>query len=215
MNLEKRSVILKTGNEQLSSTGKTLLDFWRWNCSDLVSNATRGVLAEFIVASALGIDLSIPRTEWAAWDLTSPEGIRIEVKSAAYLQSWTQKEFSKISFSIRPARVWDAVTGIVDKEPQRSADVYVFCLLKHQEKETLDPLNLEQWEFYVLSTAELNNYTRSKTSITLPSLQRLAKKSIQYEKIYNTILEKKRKADKPRKWYKDYVLFSLVLFADI
>ena len=66
MNLEKRPVRLKTGNEQLSATGKTLLDFWRWNGSDLASNATRGVLAEFIVASALGIDLSVPRIEWAA-----------------------------------------------------------------------------------------------------------------------------------------------------
>jgi len=66
MNLEKRHVTLKTGNEQLSTTGKNLLDFWRWNGSDLTCNATRGVLAEFIVASALGIDLSVPRIEWAA-----------------------------------------------------------------------------------------------------------------------------------------------------
>jgi hypothetical protein len=189
MNLEKRPVTLKTGNEQLSTTGKTLLDFWRWNGSDLANNATRGVLAEFIVASALGIDLSIPRTEWAAWDLTSPEGIRIEVKSAAYLQSWTQKDLSRINFSIRPTRAWNADTGIVAAEPQRSADVYVFCLLKHQKKETLNPLELEQWEFFVLSTVELNNYTHSRTSITLASLQKLTK-SISYEDLHSTILEK-------------------------
>jgi len=189
MNLEKRPATLKTGNEQLSATGKTLLDFWRWNGSDLASNATRGVLAEFIVASALGIDLSTPRTEWAAWDLTSPEGIRIEVKSAAYLQSWTQKELSKIIFSICPARAWNADTGIAAAEPQRSADVYVFCLLKHQEKETLNPLDIEQWEFYVLSTAELDNYTRSRTSITLKSLQGLTE-SISYEKLNEYIISK-------------------------
>lgn len=49
--------ILKHGNEPLHATGKSfgilLLDFRRWNASDLVSNATRGILAEFIVASAL------------------------------------------------------------------------------------------------------------------------------------------------------------------
>jgi hypothetical protein len=88
-NLEKLPVMLKTGNEPLSDAGKTLLDFWRWNGSDLASNTTRGRLAEFIVASAMNIDLSVPREEWSAWDLTSPEGIRIEVKSVAYLQSWT------------------------------------------------------------------------------------------------------------------------------
>ena len=195
MNLEKRPVTLKTGNEKLSETGKTLLDFWRWNGSDLASNATRGVFAEFIVASALGIDLSLPRTEWAAWDLTSPEGIRVEVKSAAYLQSWTQKEFSKINFSIRLARSWDADTGIMAENPKRSADIYVFCLLKHQVKETLNPLDIEQWEFYVLSTNELNNYKRSKTSITLTSLQRLANKSVQYEELHSTILEKTKEAN--------------------
>jgi hypothetical protein len=51
--------MLKTGNEPLTVNGqnldKSLLDFWRWNSSDLLSNATRGRLAEFIMASALGV----------------------------------------------------------------------------------------------------------------------------------------------------------------
>jgi len=187
--LEKRPVALKTGDELLSGTGKTLLDFWRWNGSDLASNATRGLLAEFIVASALDIDPSIPREEWSAWDLTSPEGIRIEVKSAAYLQSWTQRELSKIIFSIRPARAWDSSSGRMAQEPRRSADIYVFCLLKHQDKETLNPLDLEQWEFYVLSTNELNNYTRSKTSITLASIQKLTQ-GIPFAKLHEAIVNR-------------------------
>jgi hypothetical protein len=193
MSLEKRPVTLKTGNEQLSATGKTILDFWRWNGSDLASNATRGVLAEFIVASALGIDLSIPRNEWDAWDLTSPEGIRIEVKSAAYLQSWTQKDFSRIIFSIRPARSWNAATSSMAEKPRRSADVYVFCLFKHREKETLNPLSLEQWEFYVLPTIKLNTYTQSKTSITLTSLQKLTH-GISFEELSNAV--NRHKSDK-------------------
>jgi len=36
-------------------------DFWRWSASDLLSNALRGVLAEFIVARALGIDTTAAR----------------------------------------------------------------------------------------------------------------------------------------------------------
>jgi hypothetical protein len=40
-----------------------LLDFWRWSVSDLVSNLTRGRLAEFIVAMALEIDVNGPRGE--------------------------------------------------------------------------------------------------------------------------------------------------------
>ena len=187
--LEKHPVALKTGNEHLSDTGKTLLDFWRWNGSDLASNVTRGVFAEFIVASAIGVDLSVPRDEWSAWDLTSREGIRIEVKSSAYIQSWTQRKLSQIMFSIRPARTWDGAAGSMTDVPKRSADVYVFCLLKHKNKETLDPLNLDQWEFYVLSAAELNNYKRSSTAITLASLQKLAQ-SITYAKLHGAVIEK-------------------------
>ncbi len=84
----------KTGNEPLhqdgNPLGETLLDFWRWSASDLVSNATRGVLAEYIVATALGLAGGV-RVEWDPFDLLSQEGAKIEIKSAAYLQSWRQR----------------------------------------------------------------------------------------------------------------------------
>jgi hypothetical protein len=82
---------LKTGSEPLHADGEALpfmlLNFWQWSCSDLVSNATRGRLAEFIVARALAVPAGV-RDEWSPWDLTTPEGITVEVKSAAYIQSW-------------------------------------------------------------------------------------------------------------------------------
>lgn len=85
---------LKTGNEYFLMQNlylpHTLLDFWKWNSSDLLSNATRGRLAEFIVATATGVDLNKPREEWVTYDLTTPEGIKIEVKSSAYIQTWEQ-----------------------------------------------------------------------------------------------------------------------------
>jgi len=54
--------------------------------------AQRGVLVEFIVASAIGVDLNSVREEWGAYDLTIQDGIRVEVKSAAFIQSWEQRE---------------------------------------------------------------------------------------------------------------------------
>jgi hypothetical protein len=192
-NLEKIREKLKTGNEPLFSEGKEtgprLLDFWKWNGSDIVSNTTRGRFAEFIVASALSIDLSMPRDEWSAWDLTSPEGIKIEVKSAAYLQSWTQASLSKIVFSIRSARAWDGASGGMEGEPLRPSDLYVFCLLKHQDKETLDPLNLDQWEFYVVPTTSINAYQRSTSSITLNSLRHLFS-AVQFSGLRGEVLSK-------------------------
>lgn len=168
----------KTGTEKLTDreteTEYNLLDFWRWSVSDILSNATRGRFAEFIVGTAIGINPLELRDEWDAFDLLSETGIKIEVKSAAYIQSWHQNQISKISFSIRKARAWDSADGKTRGEAKRHADVYVLCHLKHVDSDTIDPLKMEQWDFYVLSTFKLDNYERSQSSITLNSLRRLS-----------------------------------------
>ena len=169
----------KTGKESLTDNGQdtnySLLDFWRWSVSDILSNATRGRFAEFVVGTAVGLDLKNLRDEWDAYDLITENGIKIEVKSAAYIQSWKQKSFSTISFSIKPSRYWDAESDVQRGEPKRHADVYVFCHLKHKDQDTIDPLKMEQWDFYVLPTYRLDNYERSQSSITINSLRKLTK----------------------------------------
>jgi hypothetical protein len=184
---------LKSGNEPLTLNGSvidfSLLDFWRWSVSDLLSNATRGRFAEFIVATATAVDLETARDEWGAYDLITQEGIKIEVKSSAYVQSWEQKSLSKISFGIKASHSWDDETNKRLEIAVRSADVYVFCLLHHDNKQTCDPLNLDHWEFYVLATAELNSYTRSKNSITINSLRKLTD-SVCYNRLNAQIIEK-------------------------
>jgi hypothetical protein len=176
--LPRVPAVRRDGSEPFCDDGRNagfeVLDFWRWSASDLVSNATRGRLAEYLVAKAVGISTAGVRDEWAAYDLRTESGIRIEVKSAAYLQSWYQARPSKISFSVRKARGWDPDTNEVAAEPTRSADIYVFALLHHSVKSSLDPLDLTQWTFFVVPTSELNTRTRSQHSITLPSLTRIA-----------------------------------------
>ena len=54
-----------------------------------MDNTARGTLAEFLVAAALGL-LDTPRLEWDSYDLKTRTGVTIEVKSAAYIQSWKQ-----------------------------------------------------------------------------------------------------------------------------
>ena len=157
-----------------------LMSFWQWSASDLVSNATRGVLAEYIVARALGLAEKGVRNEWAAFDLETPAGIKIEVKSAAYVQSWHQKRLSSITFMTPKTRAWDADTNMQSREAKRQADVYVFALLVHINKATVDPLILDQWRFYVLPTAVLDARTRSQHSITLKSLKKLCDGAVTY-----------------------------------
>ena len=191
--LDKIPATIKSGQERLSYNNQqlkfTLLDFWRWSVSDILSNATRGRLAEFIVAAATNIDITKVRDEWSPYDLITPGRIKLEIKSAAYLQSWFQKTFSIISFGIKAARHWDSATNVVSPEPKRHADVYVFCLLKHENKSTVDPLNLDHWDFYVLATEQVNNYTRSKHSITLPSLKNLTH-AVSYGQLNDEIITK-------------------------
>ena len=168
----------KIGTEPLHLNGQQLhlsvIDFWRWSASDLLSNATRGRLAEFIVAAALHIPFDQVRDEWGAYELLMPEDIRVEVKSAAYVQSWYQSKRSVISFRVPKTRAWDAETNLQALESCRQAEVYVFALLAHDDQTTIDPLDVSQWEFYVLPTSALDARTRSQHSITLPTLRKLA-----------------------------------------
>ena len=68
----------KTGRELLcrnsKQLGPSLVDFWRWADSDLLSNALRGRPAEYLVALDCGVADGI-RREWLAYDLAAPGGM--------------------------------------------------------------------------------------------------------------------------------------------
>jgi hypothetical protein len=164
-----------TGEELFTGFGKgklILKDFWQWSSSDLVSNATRGILAEFLVAFALGLNKGV-RTEWDPYDLKTEKDIKIEVKSSAYLQSWHQQRLSRITFDIRPTKAWDYQKNRYAEEIKRQSDVYVFCLLHHKEKMTINPLDLSQWTFYIVSTKELNKDCPNMKRIGLSRLKKI------------------------------------------
>ena len=141
------------GTRMSELASSTVGDFWQWAYSDIVGNANRGILAEFIVSRALGSTARV-RTNWTSYDVVTPVGIKVEVKSSAYLQSWAQSEVSRPQFSIGKTSGWDLETGEYTEEPQRHSDVYVFCLLAYRnDKRQLNPMDLGQWEFYVAKTS--------------------------------------------------------------
>ena len=164
----------KSGQEPFVSNGQNLsmnlLAFWQWSSSDLIGNALRGIVAEYIVTSAVG-DHSGIRQEWGSYDVITTGGIKVEVKSSAYIQSWSQSKYSGIQFSIRPTYGWKAATNEYSSEKIRQSDVYVFCLLKHKDQATINPLNLDQWQFYVISTKKLNESLGPQKSISLSKLE--------------------------------------------
>lgn len=166
-----------------------LLSFWQWYASDLASNALRGRVAEYLVAQALNIADGSVRAEWDAYDLRTPTGTTVEVKSAAYLQTWAQKGLSVICFDIAPTRSWDATTNVLAAEVRRQADLYVFALLGHQDKATFNPLDVRQWRFFVLPTVVLNTKVPSQKRLGLSGLRSLGPVECEFGQLREVITE--------------------------
>lgn len=181
--------VIKKWSESFVIDGENLpvkLQDFRWRgFSNLVTNNLRWILAEFIVSMAVGATEK-PRDEWDSYDVITPEGIKLEVKSASYNQSREQTKFSTISFSIRPTQWWvDEMRDVVAK---RQADMYVFCLLKHKDKATINPLDLWQREFYVVPVNRLNEGLWAQKTLSLGRLQKLVERPVSYHELRGAIV---------------------------
>lgn len=149
----------------------TVRDFWPWALGDLRLTSTRGMLAQFLVARAVGDPR--PGVEgWGDYDVETPDGVRIEVKASGYLQSWKQTTPSKIVFKGLKARAWSEDTDGWGSEPEFRADVYVFVVHGCTHLAAYDPLDLAARRFYVLPASVLR--TLNQKTLTLPRLETLA-----------------------------------------
>lgn len=175
MELGRINPTARTGQEHFHLYGSDLphdlLGFWQWSSSDVLGNALRGVLAEYIVRLDIG-GQGETRELWDAYDLQTRDGIRVEVKSSSYLQSWEQKKHSNIEFGIQPTHGWSDTDGF-EQEKKRQADAYVFAILAHKDKATVDPLDLGQWEFYVLPTETLDQKKPGQKKLSFGQLLKL------------------------------------------
>ena len=169
-------------------TSFSVLDFWVWMASDVLNNSLRGLVAEYIVSQATGACAPV-RVEWDPVDIKTPEGIKIEVKSAAYLQSWHQDRPSAISFRIAKTLPWDPKTNQYGKKQVRNADVYVFCVLVHLDDQTINPLELTQWVFYILPTSTLDSTLGDQKTVSLSRLKELGAIALGYDQIRNAVLK--------------------------
>lgn len=171
------------GDEPFAGLDANVLDFWRFAMSDLRTNNVRGYLAEFLVARAVGA--AGARVEWDPWDVTAPDGTKIEVKSSGYLQSWTQRKLSVPTFRVTAAYGWDASVGEWTEEQVFHADVYVFCLHTALSHEEYDPLDVVQWRFYVAPRIVIA--ARVGARMGLATLTRIAGEPVQYDDLYARI----------------------------
>ena len=156
-------------SENLPISDKTIGDYWQWAFSDLIGNTERGVIAEYLVAMASGSERPV-RNSWEPYDIQSTNGKKIEVKSAAYVQSWAQSKPSQIRFSIRKTLEWVPEENRFGKDRKRHSDLYVFCVLTEKIKSEVNPLDIEQWEFYIMSTQLIDKELADSKSISLATV---------------------------------------------
>jgi hypothetical protein len=182
MELSEIKTTPKRGDEKFLLRNQELnfniTDFWAWNQSDLIENRNRGILAEFLVRQALGLRCPT-RLEWDEADLRTEENLKIEVKSAAYIQSWKKKKFSSISFDISPKHKLQSDNNY-SVEKIRVAHIYIFCLLAHKDQATLNPMELEQWQFYLLPAKILNEKLPHQKLVGLNTLVALGALACSY-----------------------------------
>jgi len=120
----------------------------------LVTNVLRGHVAEAIIALALEPEWSLCSADYAGWDFERADGLRLEVKQSAAMQSWSTGKPSKAIFDVA-ARTgyWESGTEWIAKEG-RPAHLYVFAHhgVYGDHADHRDPA---QWEFYVVPTSAL------------------------------------------------------------
>ncbi|SOD75070.1 hypothetical protein SAMN05892883_4273 [Jatrophihabitans sp. GAS493] len=176
---------LLTGSETIPGADCSVAAFWSWAMSDLRSNTTRPLLAEFLVARALGADHR-PRIEWDSCDVITSKGLRVEVKSGGYLQSWQQHSLSRIIFGGLRAGILDASTNTTTA-PDYNADVYVFALFGALTHDDYDALDTTAWQFWV-APREIIAATQQR-QLALSRVRQLARGPIEYTDLAQAIDE--------------------------
>ena len=171
------------GSEPFDGLDASVVDFWRFAMSDLRTNNVRGYLGEFLVAQAVGSTTA--RVEWDSWDVTGPDGTKIEVKTSGFLQSWAQAKLSTPQYRVPATSGWDASTSSWSGEQGFNSDVYVFCLHTAKSHAEYDPLSVQQWSFYVAGRRAIE--AQAGASMGLATLARIAGDPVTYSLLRETI----------------------------
>lgn len=149
--------------------------FRAWALGNLVENRNRGLFAEWLVGTALGVATG-ERLEWDEADLRYRDWL-IEVKASGRGQAWPQDKPSTPTFDIRQrTRSWNAQTNTVEEfaVPRRIADLYVFCLHHSFPATNANVVDPEEWTFWVVSTKVIDAHLGHQKTVRLSRLGYLA-----------------------------------------
>jgi hypothetical protein len=167
------------------NTNMTMLDFWKFQYSSIYD--IQGSIAEFIVAKALECENPYNREYWTLFDVLY-RNIRIEVKESSYYHAWNKDDKVSMSrnFGITKANSQYEQPNKENKY-ERQNDIYVFCLNTGFTKNDAYPLNLNNWEFYIIPTSIINEKCKDNKTISLVKIKKLGYAPIPYDKIKEEI----------------------------
>lgn len=165
------------------NTKMQLQDFWAFYASDILESSIRGGIAEFIVKNALNSLTELP--PWYPFDILY-KTFKIEVKSSSYIHNETTDSITRPVYRIDKKQLF--ISDSKWTKPMRHSDYYIFCLLACKDVNEANPLCLEQWEFYIVSTKYLDENFADAKSINLSRVQSISKKA-DYSTIKKTLDE--------------------------
>lgn len=191
MTMKENRTMSLTGNEEFVLDGKPVgmhySDFWRFRYSNIYD--FQGEIAEFVVAKALGKENADNTAYWTLFDINYRDR-RIEVKETSYYHSWNEE--GKIS-SRRGFEISKANSSYEDENEEnkyeRQNDIYVFCLNTGNTREESYPLNLNNWEFYVVPTEVIDDNCGNNKSISIGRIKKLGYVAKQYDEIKGAVDE--------------------------
>ena len=132
----------------------------------VMQNNLRGLWVELMVFELLGSGWKHAGNDWAAWDLERTDGLRVEVKQSAQLQSWgTSLSSPRFSIALTKGHYLDGKNYVPNLSGKRLADLYIFAW--HDGD---DQRSASEWRFYVVGADRL---PKSQKSIGLKALQEL------------------------------------------
>jgi hypothetical protein len=139
-----------------------------------MADVTRGVLAEYLVAHLICPDPKHLASPDLQYDCLTESGKYVEVKSTAYVQDWITLRPTTPRFGGLKGRTYLQPDGTYATLPesQYHSDIFVFCVLTEKDRDKVDPLNLDQWEFYVLTKRVLMK-ADAPDALGLPRIRQL------------------------------------------
>ena len=132
-------------------------------------------LQEYFVRCITSTDSGLAE-DWNYVDIEWADGTTVEVKCSAHLQPKREGKLVRMppSFYIGK-KIWAYSNRKGDwlpkpDEPKRWADIYVLCLEKETDPDSYNPLDLSQWEAFVIPTSKLDKEFPDQKTVSVSRL---------------------------------------------